>query len=316
MSQPTINWESLTRFHDGELGRSIFVRPGMSLALYTSMPLSEVGPFVANAIEVFIAAIPAGSLRSYLANNGYHKPLTATKIKKDLRELRAVDASYKGYRLEYSEGLEGDVGLFAVRFDGVIASDGLSDTAQYLRFDLPENAEQQFGVEPLVDLCCSLAAQFPFFSGNAGFAFKRSGQAETYESREINAMLVRYLGFEGGYGRQRWHMRNHTPRPNWLSFLGSDLLFQLGGIAKLQNQLPNCQFRQVGDGWVIRAAKYPIIGDVNRQALDIGCLPDVALTLKSTRVCITEMGEDQEIFDAEKWLAAFDDRSPTPWNNE
>lgn len=285
------------------------------MTLYSDLPISEIGPNAANAIEYFLAAIPAGTLRTFLANNGYHKILTAAKVKKDLKELRAMDSSYKGHRLEYTEGIGGDVGTFAVRLDAAQPSPGAPALAQCLRFDFPHEIVIHLGADRMVDLICELAVRFPYSSGSAGYSFNRSGQDEVYEAQEVNAMLKRYSGFEAGDPDMWWYMRGCTPRPQWLNLVGPVVASQLGGIEAIRLKLPDCEFRQVGGGWMIRSARLPIIGDENRRATDIGCLPDVARALSATRVKLNLINDDPEVFDLMKWLAAFDERTSKDWEN-
>ena len=68
---------------------------------------------------------------------------------------------------------------------------------------------------------------------------------------------------------------------------------------------------------LIRGAKLPPIGDINRKAPDLGWLPEVARILKPTRVDVsaTYLGKAGPSFDALKWIARLDDLDPRPWNN-
>ncbi len=294
----------------------VLVRPGLTLSLYLDLPLAECAPRCADAIEAYLAHIGADTLRTYMADNGTFRPLTPKQISKDLRNLRNLPADSDGYRILYNQGVESEVGTHAVYFEGSASAEPepLPDTTQLLRLEFPPPpTEDASWLEPFIGLVCRIANLVPFQSGNAGFAFKHSGVLQSNVRKEINQLLPRYYGFDPSYDSARMRMRGHVFGAHWLTLLRTDLIQKLGGLDTLRAALPQAELRPLDQGLLIRTAKRPPLGDVNRQCRDIGCMPDVARLLRPLRFEVKGFGQPQEVFDAQAWLARYDDKASQPW---
>lgn len=295
----------------------VLIRPGLTLNLYMDHSLSECASKCADAVEAYLAYVGPDTLRTYMADNGHFKPLTSKQIAKDLRNLRAFAAEFDTYRILYNQGVESEVGTHAVYFEGSAFSEPepLPDKTQLLRMEFPlPPAGDESWIEPFIGFVCRVANLSSFQSGNAGFAFKHVGVLQSEVCEEINQLLPRYYGFDPSYDSARMMMRGHVFGAHWLTLLRTDFLHKLGGMEAVRSALPRAELRPLEQGVLIRAARRPPIGDVNRQCTDIGCMPDVARLLRPIRFEVKGFGQPQEVFDALAWLARYDDKASQPWD--
>ena len=106
-------------------------------------------------------------------------------------------------------------------------------------------------------------------------------------------------------------MKGHSPSAHWINLINNDLMEKIGGFDHIRKTLPEAvELIRLNSGLLIKGAKKPPIGDVNRKAKDIGYLPDVARLLKPVRVHLSALGNKE--IDGEEWLARFDDRESIP----
>ncbi|MFH0925846.1 MAG: type VI immunity family protein [bacterium] len=117
--------------------------------------------------------------------------------------------------------------------------------------------------------------------------------------------MIRYFGFDPSYDDSADDMKGHTFSAHWINLLNNELIEAVGGIDAIENVLPNADIRKLNNGVFIRGAKLPPIGDINRGANDIGCLPDVARLLQPTRIELSGFGSPD--FDPMPWLARYDE---------
>jgi hypothetical protein len=108
-------------------------------------------------------------------------------------------------------------------------------------------------------------------------------------------------------------MREHTFTAHWLNYVDQKLAAKLGGLKQITAKLPDCEVNKLSSGVLIRGARLPPIGDANRGAKDLGCLPDVARVLAPVRCKIDGFGEPD--FDSLKWLARLDKLPSRKWDN-
>ena len=211
----------------------LFARPGITLTFFLDEPLAASCNAVADLIELFISTIPRGTLRSYLAKNGYYKALTDRQITRDLRALRELPQDYEGFTLDYSEGELGQVGTHGALFMANVLSPMAPDRSNLVRLEYPENILEVWGEARFLQFVTDAAQCLPFSSGHAGYAFKRPAW-ESGSFRAVAPLLPRYLGFDPSehWGR-RW-MRGHTYTTHWINLLGTQLTEKLGGLESMQ----------------------------------------------------------------------------------
>lgn len=129
----------------------------------------------------------------------------------------------------------------------------------------------------------------------------------------VNQLLPRYHGFDPSYDDARYFLKGRVFGAHWLNLLSSELVQKLGGVDAVRAAVPQAELRPLEHGLLIRSAFRPPVGDVNRQAKDIGCLPDVARLLRPIRFQAAGFGQPREVFDASAWLARYDDKESQPW---
>lgn len=294
----------------------VLCRGGLSFAFYCDQQTHRMAESVAAALEAYLAFIPAETLKTYLARNGYPKPLTKAQLTKDLRFLGKFPPDYKTFHIRYSAGEAGQAGTHAFYFDSDLdaGSDGTFplDT-NLLRLEFPYQVIADGGLDRLLALVGQIAELIPFQSGNGGLAFQRAMSFPADTTNLVNQLLPRYLGFDPSFDLLNRYMRDHTPPAHWINFLNPPMLARCGGLEQLRAKLPAAELRPLRNGVLIRAAKLPPIGDRNRGASDLGLVPEVARLLRPTRVEISGLGQPAQIFDAMAWLARFDELPVGPW---
>ena len=284
----------------------IIVRPGISLDLYSEVPLSDLGPAVADILDQYFAFIPPKSLETYYASNGTYKKLTPRVIGTTLKTLRAIPKGYEFYEFHFGQGPEGGVGRYATHFIGT----WLADKKRYpletnlLTLEFPADQLDRAPAEDFLGFLDRALAIFPYVSGNVGFAFQHPQTFSSEARAAIGRLMPRFLGFDPSYPNCRDNMSGHSPSAHWINLIGPTLVDKLGGSEAIRATLPAAvEVRPAGPGLLIRGATQPPVGDVNRGAKDIEFLPDVARTLRPVRF---EISGFQVNVDPKAWLGRFD----------
>ena len=270
---------------------------------------------MAQALEVYLEFIPDGTLQTYFANNGTYKQYTTRQLNKDLKILRNIPEGYEAFLFEYSQGVNGEVGTHAAYFYGTLLD--LPERpleTNLLRMEFPHDVLDDVGIERFIDFVVTIANLVPLESGNVGYAMKRSQLYKNDVSPLVNQFLPRYIGFDPSYEDVRDEAKGHTFSAHWINLFGEELTKRLGGQEVIRKALPEADIRQLDHTLLVRGVKLPPIGDVNRRAPDIGCLPDLARLMIPTRLDITGFGEPN--FDPMPWLARYDKMAAQPWDNE
>ena len=295
----------------------VLVRPGISIFLYCDVRTPKMGPNIAEVVTRYLSFIKPASLRTYLSNNGLHKPLSDRQIAKDFKLLRNMPADYEDFRLRYTESVSGDAGTHEIYYISYLdshAKDGvIPSKLNLLRMEFPIGVLDQVGIEAFIVFLSETAEALPFQSGNAGYAFQRDLTHERDAAKAVVRLLPRYQGFDPSYEDASLDMKNHTLTAHWINLLNHKMITKLGGIQTVRDALPTCEIRELKNGVLIRSARLPPIGDVNQKSPDIGCLPDVARLLRPTRVELAGLGLPSETFDAMAWLARFDTMPSKDW---
>jgi hypothetical protein len=310
--------DSLTVVERYQGKERVLVRPGISVFLYCDVRTSEMGPSIAEAVTRYLAFIKPTSLKTYLSNNGLHKPLSARQVTKDLNLLRHMPADYEDYRLRYTDSVTGDAGTHEIYYLSYLDSHAkdavIPSKLNVLRMEFPFGVLDQVGIEEFIAFLIEIADVLPFQSGNAGYAFQRDMTHPRDAALAVVRLLPRYQGFDPSYTDAALEMKNHTLTAHWINLLNDKMVAKLGGVKAVRAALPTSDIRELKNGVLIRSARLPPVGDVNRQSPDIGCLPDVARLLRPTRVEITGFGLPRQTFDAMAWLARFDAMPSKNWD--
>jgi hypothetical protein len=286
----------------------IVVRPGVSLFLYSDTPLEQLGPGVADVLQLYLKRIPPNVINAYLAADRY-KALTPKTLGQHVALLRNIPSAYEFVEIHYKNGVDPACGRYAFHFEGSRLGDADEPLeTNLIVFEWPQEvAIDPKQAESVVEFARLAAQSIPIVSGNAGFAFQHPQTFPSEALDFIQQLMPRYLAFDPSYRRLRFRMRGHSPSAHWVNLVGEPLLKQIGGIEKLRTRISGAvAVSPVGGGALIQATRLPPVGDVNRGAPDLGSIPDVARVLRPLRFEITGFGGPS--VDAASWLARFDNR--------
>ena len=310
----TLDLSPLSKSLTKKSGEEESVRPALVLSLYSDRPVTQLAPFVAEAVREYLAAIPPGVLRSGLVGDNVG-PLSTQRVARDLKRLEQPPKGTDYIQIYYSSsetGPPGDFGItcLLVNLDG---PRGGKKTGS-VRFDFPWDWAEGDRAEHFVDLVTRIAAKVPFTAGTAGFGFSH-WHFDRFARDQVYAMLPRYLGFDHSSEVPTDHMRDRTPAAHWLVLLAESMMSALGGDASFTQQVPNAQLTKLANGYLIRTAKHPPVGDINRGAGDLGSIPALANWLKPKRVEFPPIRGNAVELDVPTWLARHDTLENGAWEN-
>lgn len=289
------------------------VRPVIMLSLYSEVSLDQLGPFAAAALRKYLGAIPKNVLHSAQLDSGDAGKLSQRRIARDLRQLDNPPQDADILALLYSSAELGPPGDFGVDFivEDLTEADFV-ESSNLLRFELPASAAES--PEQTVELALQVAECIPFSVGTCGYGLSH-WHGDRFAVAQVYQLLPRYLGLDHSSKTPREWIKGRTPAPNWLTFIQADLFEELGGDQACMTYAPDTKVSRLKTGTMIRAAKFPPVGDVNRGASDIGTLPGVARFLKPKRTRIPFLRSAGVALDVTAWLSRFDDRHNEAWDN-
>lgn len=318
--------------------RVTVVRPGLALVLYSYAPFGEVMRAAADVLELFMDVVPSATrLYSYAPPDDEGAPdgfLTfgpseqATMLHRLRTEAVSNDVEGFGiavYSTDDGQAQQYGFQLGAIDFDADEESsvDGderssrsakLTETSM-LRVEFPWKLVESESAERFLEFVTRVAKVFPFCSGTAGFSCLYTVGYATAARQEVQKLCRRFIGFDTAYSSAQLVMRRRSPSAHWLNLIDGDLLAKLGGHVELARRLGSCQLVNLAGGLLIRSARFPQVADVNRGALDIGCMPLVANALKPIRVTAGDYVGLPDRESGAAWLARFDRLPDKDWEN-
>lgn len=290
--------------------------PALCCFFYIDADVHSVAVDLAQCLERYVEFVGLDVLKSYPAKSGIWKPMNKRQLDKDLKHLRAFPKDHEASHIRYDAGEGGQPGGFGVHISANVYDEIFPDKAGLMRFDLPPEWLERNEVEALIEFVAKICQVAEVQSAQVGMTFKTTPGSHSDAKREILQKLPRFYGFSPCDFSLRNEMLGHTLTAHWLNYVNDDLAAKMGGKDSIVRALPDCDVRPLTKGVLIRGVKWPPIGDINRQAPDLGWLPEVARVLKPTRVDIltTYLGKESS-FDATKWTSRFDDLANRPWDN-
>lgn len=291
----------------------VHVRVGLVASFYLTSPLPDQCLHISRAIEAYIKLVGRERLACYFAEDGEKKVLSDRRLERDLKLLRNLPKSAEGFDLEYSSEPTASVGDYGIKVVASERDEDFEDEASLVRFEFSHDTLEVLGERAVLDFMLTQAGQLRSQSGNAGLGFKRATGFEDEATATINALLPRYLAIDPCFDDAADLMRGHAPSAHWISFVDRDLYATCGGDKVRLEVAPGVLTTEVDDVIALRASRLPPIGDKNRRAEDIGCLPDLARFLAPVRVPLDGLGDDD--FEVAAWLGRFDSLPSRNWNN-
>ncbi|SAK74050.1 hypothetical protein AWB79_04311 [Caballeronia hypogeia] len=308
----TLNWN---KFEITTLRGHHAAVPALCCFFYMDGYVHEIAGELARGVERYIEFVGLDSLKSYASRSGVWKPMSKRQLDKDLRHLRDFPKDHIADHIRYDAGEGGQPGGFGVHISTDVYNDLFPNQAGLMRFDLPPQWLDEHEVEDVIEFVSDVCQIAHVQSGQVGLSFKTTPGSQSTAKPEILKMLPRYFGFSPCDFSLRDHMGGHTLTAHWLNYVNDALAAMAGGEETIVRALPDCEVRKLPKGVLIRGAKLPPIGDINRKAPDLGWLPEVARILKPTRVDISTTFLGQEDFDAVHWIERMDDLYTRPWDN-
>jgi hypothetical protein len=263
-------------------------RVGVTLTLYYGKSTRDLAASVSKLVALYLAAIPAGSIRSIISATGVWRDFTNAGLATRLCKLAAADADYAA--IELKSGEPGNLGEYGFHFFGTDMShfDIWPREASECVFEFPLamlNADQRGRFEQFIAAAADIE---PFESGHAGYAFKHLYRTWGNEALEWVAQKApRFLGVDISNDSFSSFARRRVVNASWITLLGHPLIKELGGEAQIRFQLsPEIRLRSLATGLAIVAGDVPPIGDVSRGAQDLQLLKEVAALTRPVRAAL------------------------------
>jgi hypothetical protein len=293
----------------------VLARPTLGLFLFSDAPWTALGAGAAEVIEAYVATIGSDTLKTRVSAAGQYRPFSERQLVRDMTVLRKPDSGQKAARLLYDSDPEGWVGSYGVSFYGLEPDPDLAEPEEtnmlHLSFSIDTVDDEP---DSLVELAARLASRFDVSYGFAGYCLRRTEGTIQSAVSQVNALLPRFLAVDPCYLPMRFSMKGRSFGAHWIDLVGPALARELGGAEAIVAGVPNAEISDLpSGGLMLRNANRPPLGDVNRLARDIGTMPDAARILKLSRSRLSGLGDAD--FDAQDWLARFDNRECEPWNN-
>ncbi|HEX5745799.1 MAG TPA: type VI immunity family protein [Archangium sp.] len=324
MTRRELSFLAKTRAYDGD--EVVVVRPGMALLLYTAAPLPAANAATADVLESYLRFIPEGAIATtYVTSEdeyvqGGWEPFDLGRRTHLLNDLRTmpVTEDIEGYGFVLSSSSDGQAGQFGARYRGsTLAEPIFPNETSLLRLEFPWDFLNTVEDSVFLAFIREAAELFPFSTGHAGMSFIYTISYEVEAREEIQKLVPRFLGFDPAYDWVKNWMRGRVLTAHWLNLLDNETAEALGGEEKLRSALEGCEVQRLRNGLLIRGARHPPVGDVNRGAGDLGLLPLVAKVLRPRRFehsAPLHLGLPDEAA-GQAWLERFDLRPALAWDN-
>ncbi|HEX8697940.1 MAG TPA: type VI immunity family protein [Myxococcaceae bacterium] len=237
-------------------------RDGVILCFFMRRSHEEIASAVWRALQLYLRAIPPGSLNWYGSDDGDTLPLDEKGwevIRKTLLTRRWGSA----WIVELEE-LCGEVGSYHFEYHGKRLDDPLyshEGEATALSFSFPTEYLLEHGPAHLRALALDLARELPLSFGYASLA-AISPRGGWYPVRkELLGLLCHYYGLDFYHLSKTSGLIGTGARgAYWLTFLGQPLLGQLGGTERLRQHLsfPEVSFHPLeGDRLLTSLGEWP-----------------------------------------------------------
>lgn len=311
-----------------DIGRLRVAQPGLAINMYSNAPANLVLKAATDVLEIFARESESVPLYIYEPDEGNEFRLFDASRKIELtRSLNAIENldEEDGFGVAIYSTDDGQAQNYGFQLGVISPSDeNLKDVtiatsgreASLLRVEFPWDIINTKGTEAVHDLFVEIANAFPLSSGIAGYSMIYTIGYTTAARKHVQNLVKRFHGFDTGYTSMQLVMADSVPSPNWLTFLGDKFISLLDGEEKLMSTLGGNVVSRINPHCVmLRSARQPPIGDLNRGAKDVGLLPDVARILKGIQFSEPDYTGLNNRDDGLAWLSRFDAMAATKWDN-
>lgn len=289
----------------------------LSCFFYLSPDIHDTAPELAIILNNYLEFVGIDTLKSYASASGDWKDLTSRQINKDLKLLQKFPKDHVGFWLEYDSSEGGEPGHFGITLQAYEPDEDFDNQTSIVRCDFPASWFEAEAREEVIEFFSEMTQLPQVQYAYADFVMKTTSGSESDAEEGIQVLLKKYMGLNICDHDLYEIMRDKTFSPSWLTYLDDDMADEIGGVSVLKKALSGEAFKKLKKGVLLRAARLPPLGDRNRKAPDIGCLPGIARLLKPTRLDIEEtyLSSDEPEFNSTEWIERFDKLDDKPWDN-
>lgn len=286
----------------------VVVRPGLGLAMYYGQPLHQIAPAVDRMVQAYLDFIPKGSITA-LGGTSQWGAFSPARLQRQLKQLRSKAVDYTNIDLD-SGSLLASAGPYGWHLDGGNLSnvEVRPNNANVCIHEFPHDEIERVGSQQMVDWVVSVAEIAPFETGQFGYSFNQLQRTWTTEADEfIGRVAMRFRGFDILDPNLAREARGLVPNCSWLTLLGDSVVEKLGGERAIRSGVSSAvTVRRIDGGLFLLAGDLPPVGDVNRRALDLGPVKEVARVTRPARVSRGVLFYGSEDFRTD-WVNRFDD---------
>src|SRR5262245_27188196 len=100
----------------------VLVRPALTVNIFYTLPIFELGPSIADVLDRYLAFVPKGSLTSYFGSDGI-RDLSPRALTRTLKSLRSIRRTAEYEECHFGQGPDGAVGHYGFCFIGTSLRD-------------------------------------------------------------------------------------------------------------------------------------------------------------------------------------------------
>jgi hypothetical protein len=264
------------------------LRSGVVVAFFLPAPIDSVVTQIRSALEDYLKRLPPDVLRwsSVGAGSEEWRAVNKNTFRRCFDQLDAEAARKRSLTyFELRDGEQaGDAPGYGVLVLGNRVDPDFPNERGVVQFHYPSDVLEPDLLESFVADMVSMAETLPFISGYASPAlFCASPEAW----REARATVKRYPGYDlQDNSNGCSEIADRVRGARWLTFLGPELVKELGGPVKVRRSLPEpITVTPVGHGLMVRTSIAPDLFDVSRN-------PDI-----SSMKALAELLEPVTLFD-------------------
>jgi hypothetical protein len=133
---------------------------------------------------------------------------------------------------------------------------------------------------------------------------------------EMNSRLFKFIGLDASYEGTQYRIGKKLLQAAWLTYVNVDHMSRIEGEDSLKAALVEKAVSRVGSGLIIRAARLPPIGNVNRNAPDVGFLPTIDSLLRDVISHEPAVFRRLDKDEVDHWFHRFHKIQDGDWENE
>jgi hypothetical protein len=267
---------------DGKFGATR-VRDGLIIAFFRQEPFDKWAAAVGAAFELWLENVPTESVTHAMVGPTASKmdpigPRTLAGCRAQLEPSKAKQRKISSFEIGGPQQWNSDYRFIVCGSQDAKPGKGRTCFVE-LRF--PTEMLDASG-DKFADLATRFAETLGCDSGYASLALHWSTESELVRASEEQVPLaMRHPGFDLHHLHgARYRLGDRCRGARWLTFLGPELVKELGGRAALQKKVgADVKVTELDKGVSLRAKGPPVPGDVNRKQLPPG-MPGMARALE------------------------------------